>query len=636
MLACGSLLGSNPELVGPFGGSAAVVAVDAHRAGTVLAATSNALLFRSTNGGESWMRVPFPAELHATLHAFVVIPRTGVYLAGLADDSGAYSGIFRSADAGQSWTRLTGLGSRDVWSLAVSPMNGRVIAAGVADGVFLSRDGGERWARISPESNVALKPVVSLAFDIVDSQILYAGTPHLPWKTADGGKTWEPAHTGMHDDSDIFSLHVDQTRPLRLFAAACSGMYHSADQGSSWTRITEASGASSRSYYIIQDAAQPDIMYAGTARGLVKSTDRGRTWRRLSTHTTRSIAIDSTRPGRIYVATDEAGLFRSDDYGESLAPANKGFCNRRVLSFAASEDALYVSSSAVSGSGGVYRRADAGDDWEDVAPQSPADRAQILRIVPLDTARLYAITPGGLLFSGDAARTWGAVVPPPTNSRLTALLVPEADGRRIVVATEDEGIYVSDDMARTWSPARAPAGETAVRSLVVLAPRLVAAITSSALLLSQDGMDFNAVPLPAWASAIHGVVATDNGLLAATSSGLARSDRYGSAWRRVPGILNGSTLSAICAHPTRRGVLFASRYGGIYGSVDNGQSWTPVIAEGQLKGIQELVVTAAKPDTLYAITRNQGVYAIPVRPMTARGRDRSAGASDALRAGGGM
>jgi len=68
---------ARPESIGPFGGSAAVVQVDTQRPGVVLAATSNALLFKSANDGHSWTRVPFLPELRARLHAFVVVPRTG-------------------------------------------------------------------------------------------------------------------------------------------------------------------------------------------------------------------------------------------------------------------------------------------------------------------------------------------------------------------------------------------------------------------------------------------------------------------------------------------------------------------------------------------------------------------------------
>jgi photosystem II stability/assembly factor-like uncharacterized protein len=228
-----------PVPIGPFGGSAAFVQVDPQQPETVLAATDNALLFRSTNGGESWTGLSFPASLRATLHALVVSPNTGVYLVGLSHDSRAYSGVFRSSDQGRTWSRMTALGSRDVWSVAVFQIDSRVIAAGTAEGVFLTRDGGEHWSRISPESNHVLRPVVSLAFDPLDWRMIYAGTPHLPWRTVNGGASWKPASSGMQDDSDVFSIQVAE--PLRhVFASACSGIYRSLDRGDRRTKLRGA------------------------------------------------------------------------------------------------------------------------------------------------------------------------------------------------------------------------------------------------------------------------------------------------------------------------------------------------------------------------------------------------------------
>ena len=53
--------GGNP--LGPFGGSAAIVQIDPHHPGALLAATSNAQLFRSEDSGDSWKALPFPATI---------------------------------------------------------------------------------------------------------------------------------------------------------------------------------------------------------------------------------------------------------------------------------------------------------------------------------------------------------------------------------------------------------------------------------------------------------------------------------------------------------------------------------------------------------------------------------------------
>ena len=610
VLISGLLRARGPEPIGPFGGSAAVVEADAYRPGTVMAATSDAQLFQSTNNGDSWKHLPFPAALRASLHAFVIAARTGTYLAGLTDDTQEYAGIFQSRDAGRSWRRLEALGRRGVWSIAVWKLDSNVVAAGADDGVFLSRDAGEHWARISPESNRALQPVVSLAFDTPDSRIIYAGTPHLPWKTVDGGKTWTPSHAGLHDDSDVFSIHVDVTRPFRLFAGACSGIYQSINQGASWTKIVESAGASDRTYQITQHPNQPDVMFAGTTHGLVKSTDRGRTWRRLTTQGTRWITFDPARPSRIFIATDEAGLARSEDLGDSLQPINEGFCNRRVLSFAAAGEILYASS-AGPGGGGAFRFTRSGRDWENLTSLPRSAGRPILQLMALDAAQLYALTPKSLLRSPDGGLTWTSVSLPPTITRLTAMLVPSVENRRLLIGAEN-GIWYSDDLGKKWMPAHMPKGQFAIRSMVATGGQSIAATTATGMLIARYGIEYRVVRFPCPTCEIHGLVATDQGtLLAATSRGLARSENSGATWRAVPGPLDGSTISAICKHPDRSGVIFASRYGDIYGSADDGRSWMRITAnEGSLQAIRHLVVAKAIPGAIFAVTHSNGIYTV--------------------------
>jgi photosystem II stability/assembly factor-like uncharacterized protein len=593
------------EAIGPFGGSAAVVQVDGHHRGTVLAATSNAQLFRSDDDGDSWRAIPFPAQLRATLHAFVVDPQhAGVYLVGLASDNPEYSGIFRSIDSGLTWKRISEAGRKAVWSIAIWPRDSRVLAAGTQDGVIVSRDAGESWTRVTPSGSRGPKPVVSLAFDSIDSKIFYAGTPHLPWKTVDSGATWNSIHTGMLDDSDVFSIHVDASHPLRIFASACSGIYRSSNSGASWTKLTGAHGASYRTYQITQDPARPNILFAGTTLGLAKSIDGGTTWRRLSTQSTRSIAFDPARPGRIFVATDEEGLFRSDDLGESLHPINHGFCNRQFGSLAASGRVFYVNSIQNSASGAILRMSDSEQTWAVVPSLAPLIHNQVVRIISANSRSIYILTINGLVVSTDAGRTWHEISAPST-SRLTDLLVPAADGHRLLMGTE-EGFFQTENAGETWKLASVPD--------VNQGTQMTDSIAAPILVSSPDGVGYETAKHLGNGYEIYGMVATDhNGFLAATSRGLMKSNEVKKAWQPFPGMLEGSTVTAICTHPTRAGVVFASKFGVIFISKDEGYSWAH-LPEGDdgMEVITELLVVPEIPDRIFALTRNRGVYSVPL------------------------
>ncbi len=155
-----------------------------------------------------------------------------------------------------------------------------------------STDSGKTWTRISDPQNLEMRGITAVAVDPVNPDIMYAGTTHLPWKTTDGGKTWESIHNGMIDDSDVFSIHVDPQAPDRMFASACSGIYQSEQPGRPMAKlmgIPEYSQADSRDS---PRSEQPATIYAGTTLGLFRSTDSGATWHQVNQQQVNSMTFD--------------------------------------------------------------------------------------------------------------------------------------------------------------------------------------------------------------------------------------------------------------------------------------------------------------------------------------------------------
>jgi len=430
--------------LGPFGGSAAIVVADPHSSRTFLAATSSGLLFRSRDAGGSWTPLFFPAQFEATLNTLAVDPQTpGVYMAGISGDAPRLSGMLRSTDAGATWHEVPGLRGRAVRAIAFMRANATLVAAATDTGVFLSHDGGLSWDRASPEDNPQLRPVMSLAFDSSTGSTLYAGTPHLPWKTSDGGATWRSIPSGMIDDSDIFSIAVNRNWPLRLLAGACSGIYRSVDGGLSWTRASAAKGASDRTYVVVQDPQYENFWFAGTAHGLVRSLDNGSTWRTIAPFSTHSIAFDPRRLGRILITTDNAGILRSEDNGATWAPANRGFCNRRVSSLWITAGEVYASSPDA-----YFHLDNAEGKWEDaptaaeIAPPPPESAAAEPVCRNPRTGALFAGRFGVIYTSLDRGRTWTRISPPdwPISSIRQLLFIGGAQDD-LLILTSQQGIW---------------------------------------------------------------------------------------------------------------------------------------------------------------------------------------------------
>jgi photosystem II stability/assembly factor-like uncharacterized protein len=293
----------------------AIVQTDSHHLGTLLAGTASAQLFRSRDRAESWTLLPFPMALRSTLHTILIDPTMpDRYLVGLSSETPENAGIFRTTDEGATWRRLPGLERKQVWALALWAGDSHVIAAGTPEGVFRTLDGGENWTYLGGSGATLPRPVVSLAFDPKDRNTLYAGTPHLAWKTSDGGANWHRLSRGMQADSDIFSIDVDPNQRTRLFAGACGGLYRSVDGGGTWSTLERAIGGSFRTYAVARAPGLPSLVFAATSGGLIRSSDGGATWQRASAEPARSIAFDPANPRCVFIATDH-GVFLSQDAG---------------------------------------------------------------------------------------------------------------------------------------------------------------------------------------------------------------------------------------------------------------------------------------------------------------------------------
>jgi len=601
------------KALGPFGGAAAFVQADPFHPDTVLAAASNGLMFRSNNAGETWEALRFPWALQGVLRVLRIDPRQpDTYLAAFAADNPEFSGLMRTTDAGETWKPVPGLQGKDVWSLAFWQADAHVLAAGTASGVYLSRDAGETWNLVSDPTNREMAVIVSLAFDPVDSQILFAGTPHLAWKTSDGGAKWHPIYTGMHNDSDVFSIVVDPVHPQHIFASACSGLYRSRDAGALWSKLTGAQGASYRTYFVSIDPREQDVLFGGTKKGLVKSTDGGATWHQLSIQPTRAVAFDRNHRGRIYVATDD-GLQRSDDEGQTLRAINQGFCNRQLPAMVAEGDTLYTHTIYDPGDGGVFRLSSDADHWERFAPVPRLNGEELLTIVPdpAGPSLWYGAGYNSLVVSTDAGAHWNPL-PAFPKSRVDNLFCAPHAG--YLLAATAAGLYRNVPHAKTWESVAIPSTPERLRAFFPLDDGIVAATTTHGIFFSKDGMLWQAAgPLPDNAEPYN--IVESGSLFAATSSGLVQSADQGRSWQPVRGGLPASTVRAVCKHPTQPGVLVAAQYDGVYESRDDGKSWTRISPDQPRISIREMTILPDSANRLLVRTERQGIFALPLEAV---------------------
>jgi photosystem II stability/assembly factor-like uncharacterized protein len=200
---------------------------------------------------------------------------TAPIVTGLHDPKVVYHGaqvLFRSTDAGQTWTAISpdltrNDKSRQRWSggpitgdntgvefystifaIAESPKEPGLIWVGSDDGlVHITRDGGKSWTNVTksvpgfPEwgtvATIEASPFdAGTAYLAVDAHRLDDMRPYL-WKTADYGKSWKRLSGGMPQDVYLHAVREDPKRRGLLYAGTERGVMFSTDDGGSWQAL---------------------------------------------------------------------------------------------------------------------------------------------------------------------------------------------------------------------------------------------------------------------------------------------------------------------------------------------------------------------------------------------------------------
>ncbi|HEY3840709.1 MAG TPA: hypothetical protein VGL72_29255 [Bryobacteraceae bacterium] len=563
--------------IGPDGGSAHVLAIDQQDPRHLLAGSRTLLLYSSEDAGASWHPLPEFAGVvelyHTALNVALIDPADSkTYYAGISESNGRAeaqngAGLYKSLDAGKTWTRVPSLAGISVYCLAFWEKDRHVMVAGTGRGVYRSGDSGETWERISPVENYELQVVMSIAIDPRNSSVIFAGTTHLPWKTADGGKTWHSIHAGMSDDSDVFSIRVDQRNSQRVYASACSGIYGSSSSGETWAKLPGIPFDNRRTHVITQDPKHPATLYAATTLGLWKSSAGGVGWRKTMPDSINAMVLDAQ--GVMYLAVEQRGLLKSTDGGETFTEINHGYINRNVTTIQAAGGAqhpyLYASTVYDGKWGGLFRTEDATGKWELLANEDMLHGRNLTSFAVLSgSGHMVAASYDGFLRSNDDGRTW---------SDMQSRKAPD-----IVAAPPKPG-------AKGKGPARPPIVRTTVKSEVLNFP--------SPKIHIND---------------LKGSSGSNAYLVAATSAGLFKSNN-GDEWKPIPVVpkLN-LTVSAVFVSPGDTGGLAAVTAGGLFFSHDGGATW-PVSAAlpSRPDKVYEIAFDYQDPNLMIAAT-SDGIY----------------------------
>ena len=515
-----ALFGSEPacaqrwERLGPPGGM--VVSLAAAADGTVYLGTPDGHIFASGDRGEHWaLRGRAGGRLDGVVQRIVSDARDAKrLLAAVWFREVAKGGIFESVDAGKSWA-LIGLGGESVRALEQSASEPKVWVAGTRTGVFRSADDGQSWLRITQAGDAELQNVDSLAIDPRDARTIYVGTYHLPWKTTDGGKTWNSISVGMIDDSDIMSLRIDAANPRRIFSSACSGIYRSEDGGATWTKLQGVPYSSRRTQQIAQDPTDDRTLYAATTEGLWTTSDSGETWKRITARDTDVSAV-AVLPGpkgkRVLAGTSAQGILLSDDSGNTFADSNEGFSHRVIAAAAVDRKSILVRAEGYGNR--LLQSDDGGQTWRGFSGSVPPKTVEQIYSTPSGWWVSFGV--GGLARWDAAKQVW------------RPLPFREEPPR-----------------SKTREPRRRFVGrvvEPRVRSLTAVRGKVFVGAENGLWQLTSEAAEFRRFAARILPASVTYVSSTSTGMLLAIAGGALWQDHGDYGWKQIETPPSGSGL----------------------------------------------------------------------------------------------
>ena len=349
--------------IGPaaLGGRIHDIEVPSRDASTIYIGAASGGIWKSTNKGTTWAPI-FDNQAVSTFGDIAIHDGdNNIVWAGTGEQNNRQSsswgnGVYRSTDAGRTWTHLGLAETRHIGKIRLHPTNANVAYVAAlgnlwkpsADrGVFKTTDAGRTWQKVLFVDT--LTGVVDLVMDPNDSNTLYAaayqrlrrtwglnggGPGSGLYKTTDGGATWTKLANGIPaGDKGRIGLAIAANNGRIVNAtiehAGESGTYRTEDGGETWRRM---SATNPRPMYYSKIYLDPSNNRRVWVLGVTnfRSEDGGRTFRNLPASPVYDVGLKTDhhalwidpRDGRHVLLGGDGGLHESWDMGETWLRMN--------------------------------------------------------------------------------------------------------------------------------------------------------------------------------------------------------------------------------------------------------------------------------------------------------------------------
>ena len=344
-------------------------------------------------------------------------------------------------------------GGRSTASTGITTDNQTYFMGTTGGGLWKTTDAGLSWDNVS-DGYFSTGSVGAVSVSESDNNIVVVGMGESPvrgvmtssgdgvYKSIDGGNTWE--HLGLEKTKHISQIIIHPNNPDIMYTAAQGspydgtterGIYKTTDGGATWEKVLfvdKMSGAND----LAMDYNNPRVLYAsfwdhqrlpwyvrsgGNGSGIWKTTDGGENWKKLTEGLPKKVmgkigvTVSRANPNLVYaiIESDEGGLYRSEDAGDSWVLVNEDRVLRarswyymHIFADPSDENIVYVLNAP------MMKSIDKGKTFTNI--QVPHGDNHHLWINPNDSDIMINSNDGGSNISFNGGKSWSTQKNQPT------------------------------------------------------------------------------------------------------------------------------------------------------------------------------------------------------------------------------
>ncbi|MEM6684438.1 MAG: glycosyl hydrolase [Bacteroidota bacterium] len=557
--------------------------------GAQYAPTEERGIYRTKDGGKTWKKVLYVNDTTGASSLSMDMNNPRILYASMwqhrrypwyMESGGEHSGLYKSTDGGDTWTKLKAGLPKDFGKSGISVSRANpervfavIEAEGKKGGVYRSDNGGKKWMQVNGNRiNIARSWYYMEIFaDPQNENVVYVlNAPVM--KSIDGGKSFTNIPVPHGDNHHLWINPHDNTQMIN---SNDGGANISFNGGKSWS--TQQNQATSQFYRVITDNLVPYHVYGGqqdnSAIAIASRTNDGgidwKDWYSVAGGESAFIAFDPDNPETVYGGTYQGNISswtkssraqkaikQYPELGLSIAPKDSKFrynWNAPIISSPHNRQTIYHAGNV------VFKTTNGGLNWTTVSPDLTKNETE-------------KHGPGGGPYTNEAAGG-------ENYNTLTSLVESQHEEGVLYAGSDDGLVHITKDGGANWENITPKGIEDGIINSIDISEHDPA--TAYIVIMRYKSLDLN--------------------------SYIFKTNDYGKSWTKIVNGLNDPNGFArvVRADKKRKGLLYAGTETGLYVSNDDGAFWQRLNLGLPVVAINDLTI---QDNDLVAATSGRGFW----------------------------